>query len=233
MAVIETIGGLETTRANWTPGMVRSGVRMYDSINYDYAELYRQQPNVRTCVDFLSRNVAQLGLHLFRRLSDTDRERVTDHPAAQRLSRPLPDGYKVTRYRLIESLMGDLGIYFNAYWLKPRLNGEVFALLRVPPQFVHVNGGLLPTGYEVTVGGKMKEFAPEDVVHFRGYNPENPLIGLSPLETLRRVLAEEWEMGSYRENFWRNAARQNGIIKRPMACARVEHPGARAVCGGV
>jgi len=52
-------------------------------------------------------------------------------------------------------------------------------------------------------------------VHIRGYNPEDPINGLSPLETLRRVLAEEHAAGDYRENFWKNAARQAGIIERP------------------
>jgi HK97 family phage portal protein len=217
MAVIDTVGGLQITRQNWSPGIVRSGVRLYDSFNYEYATIYRTQPNVRTCVDFLSRNIAQLGLHVFRRVSDTDRARLVDHGLAQRLAMPLPAVFKVTRYRFIESLMGDLGTYFNAYWLKARRDGELFGLLRVPPPYVHVVGGLLPTEYEITLSGKMRAFQPEDVVHFKGYNPENPLVGLSPLETLRRVLAEEHEMGEYRENFWANAARQSGIIKRPLS----------------
>ena len=35
------------------------------------------------------------------------------------------------------------------------------------------------------------------------------------METLRRVLAEEYSAGEYRENFWNNAARMHGIIERP------------------
>lgn len=217
MAVIDTVGGLQITRQTWTPGPVRSSLRFYDTFNYEYAELYRLQPNIRTCVDFLARNIAQLGLHHFRRVSDTDRVRLTDHPLARLLAMPLPPAYKMTRYRLIEFLMADLGIYFNAYWLKVRRDGQVMALLRVPPPLVRVDGGLVATVYEITVGGSKKEFSPEDVVHFRGYNPENSLVGMSPLETLRRILAEEHSAGLYRENFWQNAARQSGVIKRPLS----------------
>lgn len=217
MAVIDTVGGLQITRQMWTPGPTRTALRFYDTFNYEYAELYRLQPNVRTCVDFLARNIAQLRLHHFRRVSDTDRMRLTDHPLARLLAMPLPPAYKVTRYRLIEALMADLGIYFNAYWLKARRDGDVMALLRVPPPLVEVEGGLVATVYRITVGGQQKVFVPEDVVHFRGYNPENSLIGLSPLETLRRILAEEHSAGQYRENFWQNAARQSGVIKRPLS----------------
>lgn len=224
MAVIETVNGLQIMRQTWTPGIVRTSLRFYDTFNYAYAELYRLQPNVRTCVDFLARNVAQLGLHVFRRVSETDRVRLRDHQLANLLKRPLPPQYKLTGYQLINCLMSDLGIYFNAYWLKVRQAGEVVALLRVPPADVEIDGGLVATEYRVRVGGRERTFEPDDVVHFRGYNPENPLSGLSPLETLRRILAEEHSAGLYRENFWQNAARQAGVIKRPLSAPTWSDP---------
>jgi HK97 family phage portal protein len=78
-----------------------------------------------------------------------------------------------------------------------------------------IEGGLIPTKYMITVGGTPNELQPSEIVHFRGYNPENAISGLSPLETLRRVLAEEQAAGKYREEFWQNAARMRGIIERP------------------
>lgn len=214
MAIVQSLGGLETTKPDWWPPRP-TAVRFYDGYNREYATLYREQPNVRTCVDFLARNIAQLGLHVFRRVSETDRERLRTHGLALTLSKPLPADMKVTRYRLIESLMGDLGVYFNAYWLKIRNENGQIGLFRIPPTYVNVAGGLVPTRYEVTIGGKKREFDPAEIVHFRGYNPENAVAGLSPLETLRRVLAEEHEAGNYRQGLWRNSARISGVIKRP------------------
>jgi HK97 family phage portal protein len=217
MPFVMSAGALVETQPDWWPIHRRTGsVRLYDQFNYDYATLYRTQPNVRTCVDFLARNIAQLGLHVFRRVSDTDRERLTDHPLAQVLSRPLPASYKVTTYRLIESLVADLGVYFNAYWLKVRgEGGEPGGLLRIPPAYVEVSGGLYPSGYKIVLSGREIPVKPEDIVHIRGYNAENAVTGLSPLETLRRVLAEEHSAGDYREHLWANAARMEGIIERP------------------
>jgi len=219
MAVVQSVGALTELDigwwASWWPRISYGSLQMYNKFNYDYATLYKQQPNVRTCVDFLARNIAQLGLHVFRRVSDTDRVRLTDHPLAQLLDHPLPADYKVTSYRLIESLMGDLGVYFNAYWLKVKTADGPMGLLRLPPALVYVYGNLIPTRYEVSFSGQLKEFAPSEIVHFRGYNAEDPITGLSPLETLRRVLAEEHSAGDYREHFWQNAARQAGIIERP------------------
>ena len=215
MPIVMSAGALETIQVGWWPVNSYGSIRLYNQYNYDYATIYRTQPNVRTCVDFLARNIAQLGLHVFERVSDTDRVRVTDHPFAQILSQPLPNKYKVTRYRLIESLISDLGIYFNAYWLKIRTDIQPAGLLRVPPQFMYVSGGLVPVKYELRLGGTPVEIDPDDVVHFRGYSPDSAITGLSPLETLRRILAEEHAAGDYREHFWQNAARIRGVLKRP------------------
>lgn len=223
MAIVQSLGGLATTRPDWWP-LRPSGVRFYDGYNRDYAALYREQPNVRTCVDFLARNIAQLGLHVFRRVSETDRERLRTHGLALTLAKPLPAVMKTTRYRLIESLMGDLGVYFNAYWLKIRNENGQIGLFRLPPTHVNVAGGLIPTKYEVTIDGKKREYDPSEIVHFRGYNPENPVAGLSPLETLRRVLAEEHAAGRYREGFWRNSARMSGVIMRPATAPEWSDP---------
>lgn len=214
MAIVSFGEILNLQPVNWWNGGLRRDVRMYDRRSQSYAEVYRTQPNVRTPVDFRARNIAQLGLHVFRRVSDTDRVRLTDHPLARLLARPLPSQMKMTRYRLIEFLLGDLGVYQNAYWLKIR-QGGVVGLLPVPPMWMDVEGGLVPKQYFLTIGGQRKPIAPDDVVHFRAYNPENPIYGLSQFETLRRVLAEEDEAGAYREGFWQNAARMTGIIERP------------------
>lgn len=218
MPVVQSLGALLSVQRDWWPvGVSRSSVRMYDTYYQDYATLYRTQPNVRTCVDFLARNIAQLGLHVFRRVDETDRVRLRDHPLALLLAQPLPPEFKMTRYRLVESLVSDMGIYFNAYWLKVRRpDGAGLSLLRIPPPYVEVKGGLVPTGYTLTLAGLAPiQVEPGNMVHFRGYNPENPVSGLSPLETLRRVLAEEHAAGDYREGFWQSAARIGGIIERP------------------
>jgi HK97 family phage portal protein len=180
----------------------------------DYASLYRTQPNVRVCVDFLSRNIAQLGLHVFRRLEDDNRERLRDHPLTLALARP--NGRVTSKYRLIEALIADIAIYWNAYWWlddSPR----AFRIIRMPPGEVTVYGGLFPEYYvwDSLAEQRRRTISASNVVHFRGYHPTDGKIGLSPLETLRRRLAEESAADDYRESFWRQGARIGGYIKRP------------------
>jgi len=216
MPIVQSFGAVQSltpvaTTMRWSnPG---AGLTLYGE-SAAYAELYARQPNVRTCVDFLARNIAQLGLHAFRRVSDTDRERLSDHQAITWLEHPNPS---TTRYRLFQSLMGDLGIYFNAYLLKVRYEDSAgrpqIGLVRLPPEEIFVAGALLPTEFVWTVDGKRKPFPLSEVIHFSGYNPLNQLVGLSPLETLRRILAEEAAAGESRELYWRNHSRKDGIIE--------------------
>jgi HK97 family phage portal protein len=183
----------------------------------EYGAIYAAQPNIRTCVDFLARNIAQLGYHVFRRVSDIDRVRLYDHPLAQWIRNPNPD---TTTYRLFESLIADLALHFNAYWLKIRLTGGRIGLVRIPPQEMRVVGGLLRAGYLWTSAGTITPLETTEIVYFNGYNPLNALMGLSPLETLRPLLLEDAASSRQRQLYWQNASRMEGVIERPRDAPR-------------
>lgn len=204
-------GSLETVHRTPNPVVAAHGVTLTDSVTQSYATIWRSQPQVRTVVSFLARNIAQLGLHVYRRISDVDRERLVDHPVASVLSRPNPF---TTRYRFVEALVSDLAIYDNSVLLKVK----PASLVRLPPTRVQALGEnpFTPEVYRYWGSNGYRDFPAEQVVHFRGYNPDEPRWGASPLETLRRILAEEYHAGQYREQLWRNGARMSGYIKRPL-----------------
>jgi HK97 family phage portal protein len=216
MAIVRTLSGLQamTRRGFTTPTAAASSSLSAYGYSSAYATIYATQPNVRICVDFLARNIAQLGYHLFRRVSDTDRVRLADHELAQWLEKPNP---ATTRYRLFESYIADLAVYFNAFWLKVRIDDpdRRIGLVRMPPETVEVQGGLLPSGVIWTYDGQAVPLAMTELVYANGYNPLNPLVGLSPLETLRRILAEDLASSDHRARYWQNASRMEGVIERP------------------
>jgi len=210
--IVRTFDGLQaltTPQPRWSSSSGGS-VNLYGA-RANYFEIFKAQPNVRICVEFLARNIAHVAPQVFRRVSDTDRVRLVDHDLATWLNHPNP---ATTRYRLFEDLVTDLGIYDRAFWLKVRYRGadgrDAIGFVRLPADEMTVEGGLLPTGFIWTTNGREKPFAPSEIVHFAGYK-----LGISPLETLRRILAEEQAAGEHREGFWRNAARIDGVVTRP------------------
>lgn len=191
-----------------------SAVRLSDQVVLEYAEMWRKQPQIRTVVGFLARNIAQLGLHVYRRVSNLDRERVTDHPLAQLLARPNP---YTTPYRFVESVVADCAIYDNAIVVKVKLEGQPRALMRVDPRRVTPKGDnpFTAEAFEIK-GPRDKVTVPADqVIHLRGYSAVDERWGCSPIESLRTILAEDYQAQLYREQLWRNGARISGYIERP------------------
>src|SRR5262249_33134616 len=217
MPIVQSYGTLQTVAsALWGRTSVNMPPPQGLGGGYAYGMLYRTQPNVRTCVDFLARNIAQLGYHVFKRGSDTDRKRLANHQLAQWIENPNP---YATRYRLFERLIADLALYFNAFWLKVRLLDRI-GLVRVPPPLMWPEGGLLPVNFRMMAAGETQTIATTEVVYFNGYNPLNALAGLSPLDTLPRTLEEDLAGMENREAFWRNSSRMEGIIERPKDAPR-------------
>lgn len=216
MTYVVSEGALQAVSRPSAPAPYR--LKLSDDYSEDYAAIWRTQPAVRTVVSFLARNVAQLGLHAFERVSDDERRRLSDHPLPRLIARPNPF---TTRYRLFNDLVHDLGIFDAGYWLKAGTPAEP-GLLRLPPPITKPVGDswMFASGFEVKGGSGKVTYPADRVVHFHGYNPDDARTGCSPIESLRRVLAEEWQAGKMREQVLRNGARHSGYIKRPQGEGR-------------
>lgn len=183
--------------------------------HHEYEHLYKTQPALRTVVEFLGRNIAELGLDVYERVSDTDRKKVRDHPLAKMLDNPLP-GSKWTRYRLINWTVQEYSLFNSAIWLKVRAASGELGVVPIPRRFITPMGEnfLAPDHYLLSGSKGTTEILPDNVVHFFGYNPDDIRDGWSPIETLRLVLLEEWHASNYRQALWRNGARISGYISR-------------------
>jgi len=210
MAFVASAGSVQRLSR---PNIVGPGrIMLSATYGVDYAEIFRTQESVRTVVSFLARNIAQLGLHLYERVGDADRQRLQDHPMAVLLRKPNP---WTSRYRFINALIHDFAIYDNAYWLKTN-DGGARGLLRIPPTRIAPGGDnwLTPTEFKVTGTQGTRVYPREQVVYFRGYGVDQDA-GISPLEALRRVLREAHAGSEMREQTMRNGARASGYLNRP------------------
>lgn len=212
MAFVVSAGSLTSINKSPAPA-IPWAVRLADDYYADYAAIWKHQPAVRTVVSFLARNIASLGLHAFRRISTTDRERLVDHPLVDLLDEPNPFH---TRFRMMRSLVHDMGIFDCGYWLKVKVD-EARGLVRVPPRLIKPLGDswVAPEQFEIKGNRGTRKVDRDQVVYFHGYRPEDDKAGCSPIESLRQILAEDFEASRYREQTLRNGARMSGYIKRP------------------
>lgn len=217
MAFVVSEGSIRSLSRPGQPTMPR--LRLADDLTMDYYELWRTQGAVRTCVSFLARNISELGIHVFERRSDLERIRITDHPVADLFEAPNPF---TTRYRLMNGLIHDMGIWDRAYWWKVK-TAEGLGLIRLPPPLVTPKGEnwLTPDKFEVSASKGKRLIPADEVVYFRGYSGIDDF-GSSPIESLRSTLAEEFAAGRMREQVLRNGARVSGYLSRPAEAPKWE-----------
>lgn len=217
---INRVRPAQSTLGMALPAYVRIGPDQYRT----YEHIYRTQPAVRTVIDFLGRNVAQLGLDVFTRTGETDRKKERDHPLSELLNDPWP-GSKWTKYRLINWTVQEYSIYNSAFWIKGKAPDGRNGVLPMPRRYIEPVGDNLffPDFFRISGTKGTRDIDPDQVVQFYGYNPDDPRDGLPPIETLRQTLAEEYAASEYREQLWRNGARISGFITRPEKAPRWSH----------
>jgi HK97 family phage portal protein len=220
MALVLQSGGIdvELDRPLPWPSPRHEAVDLF-GLSGDYAALYRAQPNVRKVVGFLARNIASLELHAFARVSDAERRRMgRDTPLVRTLLAPTPD---TTPFRFWRALVSDLGIFDRYLAVKVRQPNGLVALRRIPPRYWRVLTGdwLEPRAFEL-LGRTRRELDASEGFYLRGYTPDGVEEGVSPIETLRVVLADEHAAQVHRRQMWRNGGRVTGVITRPREAGR-------------
>lgn len=189
-------------------------------MNTSADELWKDQPYLRTVVNFLARNIAQLGLHAFTRDAEGSRERLRDHPLAAMLRRPNEDQ---TGYELIYGVVADLALFDVAYLMVEdrSADGAGLGLRRIPNGWVkgtESKSAFRIGSYVVQMdetSGQTVEVSAENMLVFHGWNPTDPRIGSSPVNALKAILREQIHAQTFREQLWERGGRVGSYLTRP------------------
>ena len=203
------------------------------------ADLWKEQPHLRTVVGFLTRNVAQIGLTAFKVNGDNSRKRVTTGPLAEWLHAPNPDQ---TMFEFLEAIVGDLALYDNAYiWAikveradlpeGPSTDNLRLETRTIRPTWIQAVKGLGPWDVEAYVvklpeADVAVEIPASDMIHVHGWNPVDERVGVSPISALRANLAEQIHAVAFRDQLWQRGGRVGSYLTRP-ADAPTWEPSAR------
>lgn len=174
-----------------------------------YTDMYKRHPIVRATVDKLAKTCVANGIQFIPRDSTKDLNTAN----ATNLSDTF---YRSKIQALLRSTYVDLLVYGDAYWFltKSRL-GVPYQFMRVAPAQVSIvidNETREPTQYIVRdQKGQETSFKAEEFMHFKMFDPNNDVYGLSPLESLTSTVAQDLFAQTYNEAFFANNA-QTGIV---------------------
>jgi HK97 family phage portal protein len=206
----------DNLRVTELPASYANLINIYNGLGASYWQMYRGQQNVRSAIGVIAREAAGLHLKMYEkvpRAKDLASERVelNDHDIMILLDEPTPGD---SPYRFWYATFSDIALFDIAFWKKIKQNGVPAALMRIPPDNLIANPDSYTgqiTSWRSTITGEI--IRTDDLVIFWGYDPRVNHGSISPMETLRRVLAEQYSADYNREGMWKNALRMEGVIE--------------------
>jgi HK97 family phage portal protein len=171
--------------------------------------MYKNHPIVRAAIDKIAKSCVANGYQFMPRYVEDDINEAT--------AKNLNDIFSRSRANyLLRQTYTDLLIYGDAYWfITNTRDGVPFSFIRQHPSTVSVvidKETREVTGYITRdATGNEMQFAPEEFVHFRIYDPDNDLYGLSPLQSLQTTVAQDLFASQFNLAFFENNA-QTGVV---------------------
>jgi HK97 family phage portal protein len=161
----------------------------------NYAWLYRKSPAVRSVIDCVVRNVGQLDLRLYEEVDDAERQPQYDHPAALSMRYP---SETVPADQFIRTMFRDYLIAADAVALMLPGTGNQVRFKWIPISLVQFLSSQMFDAETYRIHNQLQgtyvDFPADRILHWRGEHPEDPRVGLSHLETLRDLIAEDVAM---------------------------------------
>ena len=178
--------------------------RRVDEIHYD---MYRQHPIVRSAVDKKAK-VASTNGYMFRPAEMADA--LNEVEAKELRAFFKRSGGKTLFFQLFQ----DLHIYGRAFWWLEYRGGKPWKAKRLHPKFVD----WFTDGREVTKyrygpvsTATADEYEPAEIVQFRVPDPNDDLMGLSPLASIEQTVAIDLFAMDFNGSYFENNA-QTGVV---------------------
>ncbi|MBY4605590.1 phage portal protein [Bacillus spizizenii] len=171
-------------------------------------------PDVFSCVNVLSDDIAKLSIHTFKK-QQGDIISSMGHAVAQLLY--LKPNQYMTAFTWKKLMMIHVCLWGNAYsYIKTNREGFITALLPLNPAnthpYVDPNTGML--WYETVIDSKAVELYADEVLHFKGMT-EDGIIGKSPIGVIREHIGAQSAATKFNAKLYKNDATPRGILKVP------------------
>lgn len=185
----------------------------------DFLTAYRRCVWIYGCVNTIAQSIAGLPLRIYTGRGEERNEIKRDDGGEvwDLLGTPSPGQ---TLYDLLEATVTDMELMGDAYWELTR--GDSSKTIRLInwlfPHRMKIlpkkEGGIL--GYTYTVTGSPISYKPEEILHFKYFNPRSKLYGHSPMQAIAgSALTLFFYQLAYEKNFFKAGARLSAFVSIP------------------
>jgi HK97 family phage portal protein len=165
---------------------------------------YQASPTVYRAVTLITKSASSVPWIVV----DEEGEPLPDHPLTRLFQAPNPH---ISRQDLFELLISWILLTGNSYCKKTKVGQTTAELWPISPDRIKVKpsknveewlqGYILDQDKQVT-------YEPNELVHFKAFNPANPLLGIGPLEAVGKTVDVDVD-----QQKWNKAAMQNrGVL---------------------
>jgi len=204
-------------------GYVMSGSRATKMLgapvqaNYkSYLEQYADASWIYSCIYRITTKALSVNYKLVKKTAKNGKQILTDiieHPILDVLNKP---NENMTKSNLQQATFTHEELTGNAYWLLDEIKGgKPTKIHPLRPDRVKIipDAHNFIKHYEYSIDqGKTIRLAPEEVIHFKFYNPEDDHYGLSPLAAARVSLDTLQAGDEYNKQFFNNSAIPKGAL---------------------
>lgn len=183
----------------------------------DFEKAYKNEVWVQRCINLLASCIASVPIKLYK-YEGEDKQEIREHSVLKLLDDVNP--LTMNASDLWKATVIALKIYGNCYWyLERRGSNEPKEIYWLKPNSVEIFGAKEPDKYidhfEYTTGNtqfpKVK-YSPQDIIHFKYFNPESAYYGLSPLACIRGAISADLYAEAWNKYFFKNSARLDGFF---------------------
>lgn len=161
---------------------------------------------VFACIRAIIEKVAEIDLYLYRYDKQGKKEIVMSHPAIDLLYAP---SRYFSKYDIFEYTQGFMELYGNAYWFVERdRRGQPVEIFLLHPNNMKVVASKenYVDHYLYTLDGKQQKLYPQNIIHFKTFNPKSFIYGVSTISAVRATANSDASSKKYNEKFYENGA---------------------------
>ena len=186
---------------------------------------YKKSALVFTCIHTTAKAISQIPLAVYSKIGKVWKPLDDQHPWSQLFLRP---NYIMDRYTYIEALVSYLMLHGNVWSIPfPPSGGDPDSLWIT--QKKHMEKVMGPNGHlagwkykpDDNAQGIFLEY--DEVAHIRFFDPDDPIMGMAPLDAGRLPLLSDYKAAKYNDVFFDSGAAPGGVLYTDKSLGDKQH----------